>query len=470
MSTVTPSHARLDTASGALTGAGADRSENAWMTYRLFWPALAAGMMLVASLLPWYFDPLGSGISPWQIPVDLGWQVRSGFFSYGLLCLCCAMVILTIPFSVWRTGQGQPVKVTASRCILVALCCLLPAALFVTQFLFIDMERVASISSQEVQLLLIRAKFGYGASPQFVPLQPLLLEPMALEGRVALLLNTVDGGFFLPLLSTLVLIGCRNLFPLSRHLQFVSRQRAGLLLAGLALTMLLLGRGPVALACTSYADGLLMHGEYVGALNWLDRARSLNPALEHLPAFHIKRGQAWHFLHPHQPNADSKVYLAATYRQQSDFLASYQELQRAHQYAPDARWVTDEISTTLIRLTEMSKPVKGAMNIQRLDNNRRALTWLQSLAQANPASVYAHYTMGRVYCEFKENETCEQHMQQVLRLTGNREIRSSAYTYLGLSRVQRGDVAEGRRFFFKAQELDIEFRNNIARQALSGLR
>jgi tetratricopeptide (TPR) repeat protein len=427
-------------------------------------------MMLVASLLPWYYDPLGSGISPWQIPVDLGWQVRSSIFSYGLLCLCCALLALTIPFSVWRTRPGQPVKITASRCILIAFCCLLPAVLFVTQFLFVDMERIAWLSNQEVQMLLIRAKFGYGASPQFVPLKPLLLEAMTLDGRVALLLNKVDGGFFLPLLSMMILIGCRNLFPLSWRLQFVSRRHAGLLLAGLALAVLLLGRGPAALACTAYADGLLMHGEYAGALNWLNQARWLNPALEHLSAFHIKRGQAWHFLHPHQPNADSKVYLAATYRQQSDFLASYQELQHARQYAPEARWVTDEISMTLTRLIEMSKPVKGAMNTQRLDNNRRALTWLQALARVDPASVYAHYTMGRIYCDFKENETCEQYMQQVLRLTGNREIRSSAYTYLGLSHVQRGDVATARRFFFTAQELDIEFRNNTVRQALSGLR
>ena len=99
------------------------------------------------------------------------------------------------------------------------------------------------------------------------------------------------------------------------------------------------------------AQRLLAQGGYTKALKWLDRAGKLNPSLDQLPSYHIERGQAWYFLYPEQPIADSQVYLAAFYRQRNDLLASYQQLLAARQHAPAARWVLDEFAVTLERFS-----------------------------------------------------------------------------------------------------------------------
>ena len=83
--------------------------------YRAIMPSLAGGTMLGASLFPWLIDPLGKTFTAWQVPIDIGWQVRSNLFSYGLLCLCCALYAFFIAYLVWQEenrkgeigGQGR---------------------------------------------------------------------------------------------------------------------------------------------------------------------------------------------------------------------------------------------------------------------------------------------------------------------------------------------------------------------------
>ena len=56
-----------------------------WALYRTIMPLLAGGTMLGASISPWLLDPLGKVFPAWQLPIDLGWQLHSTLFSYGLL-------------------------------------------------------------------------------------------------------------------------------------------------------------------------------------------------------------------------------------------------------------------------------------------------------------------------------------------------------------------------------------------------
>ncbi|MFL5662867.1 MAG: hypothetical protein ACJ8BW_16190, partial [Ktedonobacteraceae bacterium] len=46
-------------------------------------PALTGCLMLVASMLPWLKDAVTGDFSAWQLPVDLGWQLQSSYFTYG---------------------------------------------------------------------------------------------------------------------------------------------------------------------------------------------------------------------------------------------------------------------------------------------------------------------------------------------------------------------------------------------------
>ncbi len=457
----------------ALIGAGevARRARNFW---RIALPLLAGLFMLAASFIPWLVDPLGRPMMAWQLPLEFGWQVPTGFWSglinYGLLCLLGALLAWTLAWRGWRmrgaslVGEG----VTTRDCQLVALLCLLPVALFVTQLLYMDMGLVMGLANKDTQLLLIRGKFGYGAPQQFLPLLPFSIDPLALDSRVALLFNQLTGGAFVPFFSALTLIAGQRLFPRSARRRIVRRTLACIVAVALVL-LLLLGRTPLALACTFEADHLLMGGEYAQALHWLDRAVWLNPSLDLIPGYHLMRGQAEYFLHPNQSTAESLAYRAAFYRQQGDLLSAYQELVTARQYNPHASWLLDETRRTLTQLAEMTHPLRGPL-LNRLDNERRSLTWLNLLVQVDPTNVYAHYAIGRISYDMNDYSTCERQMFKVLALSSSNEVQSSAYTYLGLSRIQQRDAQMARNYLFQAQALDVEFRNNTARQALSGLR
>src|SRR5436190_232557 len=75
--------------------------------YRLIMPALAGSILGAASLLPWLSDPLGKQFSAWQLPVDIGWQLRSSIFNYGMLSCCEALVAFWIAIQAWITLRTE---------------------------------------------------------------------------------------------------------------------------------------------------------------------------------------------------------------------------------------------------------------------------------------------------------------------------------------------------------------------------
>ncbi len=444
--------------------------------YRVAVPALAGGVLGAASLLPWLQDPLGKRFSAWQLPVDIGWQLRSDVFNYGLLCYCEALFAFWIAVQAWYAWHTEKTalaemrrRLSLSTCCMIAgwLCLLLPI-LFLIQYLYVDMGSIAQLTNHEIQAQLIKAKLGYGSAVQMLPIEVISFDPITQRGRMALLLDQIGSGSFLPLVGALLLfISCR-LFPQPVHASSTRKQWVIMCCSGFIL-LILLGRTPGAMVCNYQAQQLLAQGDYAKALVWLDRAGRLNPSLDHLPSYHIERGQAWYFLHPEQPIADSQVYLAAFYRQRSDFLASYQQLLAARQRAPTAQWVLDEFEVTLERLAEMPHPLNGPLRL-RVNREVSSLSWLYQLAQADPRNVYAHYMIGRIAYDLQDYTQCEVQMLAVLNIGQEDGIKSSAYTYLGLSHFGQGDLVAGRQNLLKAEALDPTYRNNTAREELSGLR
>ena len=61
-------------------------------------------------------------------------------------------------------------------------------------------------------------------------------------------------------------------------------------------------------------------------------------------------------------------------------------------------------------------------------------------------------------------------MLSVIALSSDPDIRSSAYTYLALSSESEGNYVQARDYLFKAQDFDPAYRNNTAREEISGLR
>ena len=248
-----------------------------------------------------------------------------------------------------------------------------------------------------------------------------------------------------------------------RHRDFILPTVVGLLI------ILILGRGPAAFGCIYQAEHLLSMGDYNGALQWLDRAHQLNPPLDQLTDYHIERGQAWYFLHPQQPDLESQVYLADYYRQQNDLLSSYQELIEVRQQYPHVLWLTDEISLSITQLAELSKPLKG-QQLQLINNDTPALPWLYQLEQIDPTNIYARYTIGRILYDIHDYAGSEIQMRSVLALSTLSDVQSAAYTYMALSKIGQGENVVAREYLFKAQDLDPAYRNNTARQDISGLR
>jgi hypothetical protein len=444
--------------------------------YRAIISALVGSILGVASLLPWLRDPMGQQFSAWQLPVDIGWQLSSGMFNYGLLCWCNALLSFWIALQAWKawySGKTSLVEIRlplslSTYCTIVALLCLLLPTLFLMQYLYADMASVAQLTNHEIQAELIRTKLGYGSVAQFIPIKTISFDPITQHGRLALLLDQIGVGSFLPLVAALLLLISRQFFPLPVQARSIGKRWAIMWGCGFVL-FVLLGRAPAAIVCNYQAQRLLAQGGYTKALKWLDRADKLNPSLDQLPSYHIERGQAWYFLHPDQPIADSQVYLAAFYRQRNDLLASYQQLLAARQRAPAARWVLDEFAVTLERLAEVSHPLNGAPRL-RMNREVSSLNWLYLLSQADPDNIYAHYMIGRIAYDLQDYNQCEVQMLTVLNMGQEDAIKSSAYTYLGLSHFGQGDLVAGRQNLLEAEALDPTYRNNTAREELSGLR
>jgi tetratricopeptide (TPR) repeat protein len=461
------------------------RTQPHLVLYGVIMPLLGGSAMLGASLLPWLVDPLGAKFSAWQLPIDIGWQVRSGLFSYAILCLCCTLYALLIAYRAWHHWQMERSITTTSIPYLRALhsqvtalrrhyttaglLCLVPLGLFFIQILFIDMGHIAQLSHHEMQARSIKSHFGYRIAPLFISSS---LDQYTLGGRFALLLNQSQPGFYLPLLATFCLLMARRTLPRQQQ-QAYQYNRRHLIAIGVGLFFLLivLLRSPLALASNFVAEHLLARGDYPGALAWLDRAKTLNPALEQLPQFHIERGQAWYYLHPRQPTTESQTYLANFYRTQGDYLSAYQALLATLQQNPDQpvpSWLQDELCVTLLYLAEVPHPLAGTP-AQRSTRDLPSISWLNRLIQVEPNNAYAHYMLGRIKYDLHDYTASNQQLLTVLDLSSNPDIRSSVYTYLALNSKSEGNLAKARDYLFKAQDLDPSYFNNTTRGELSGL-
>jgi tetratricopeptide (TPR) repeat protein len=200
----------------------------------------------------------------------------------------------------------------------------------------------------------------------------------------------------------------------------------------------------------------------------LDAALTLNPALDQVPYYHIERGQAFYALHPNEQSDDSRAYLAFVYRLQGDNLDADQELLAVWHVHPTTPWVVDELSITLERLAEyVQQP--NSPPVQRADSDIAAMSWLQILAQIDASNVYGQYLLGRFQYYLHSYDACIARMTRVIQLSRNTDIQSSAYTYMGLSVAGQGDIPRERRLLFEAVKLDPSYRNNTAREELSGL-
>jgi hypothetical protein len=432
-------------------------------------PAVAACIMLFASVLPWLNDPLAGLSSAWKLPVDIGWQFRIGIFNYGLLCACCAALAFFTAYV--HQEPSRRARYFTPGYVSLGLLCMVPFFLFLLQYLFVDVHGVDVLAQHMIQELLVQKHFGYGVASQLIPLSPFEVTTATFAGRFELLLDLVSPGPFISLACGCLLIGCQRFLAVTPSTVVKKRPNPAWFLlmpfACLALVVVL-GRAPAAMTFNYFAKSSLAAGDSLIAMKWLDVAHALNPALDQVPYYHIERGQAYYALRPDDQSDDSRVYLAFVYRGQGNNLDADQELFALWHAHPASPWVVDELSITLEKLAEFIQQPYGAP-VQRADNDIAAMTWLQMLAQTDASNVYAQYLIGRNQYFLHSYNACIGRMTRVIQLSRNADIQSSAYTYIGLSLAGEGDIAAERRLLFEAVKLDPNYHNNTAREELSGL-
>lgn len=434
---------------------------------KILFPVMGVCLMLVSSFSPWLVDPLFGSSSAWRLAVDIGWQVRTPFISYGVLCLLCALYTSCVVCAHEKTFRGSTLFV--NKYIVAALLCLLPVLIFFVQYLFTDVVGAHVLSQHKIQMLLMQRHFGYSSQADRITIDPFLFTDFTVLGRLQLLIDQVSIGLLLPLIASWLLFECRRTMTLPLYTPSASVASKYGWVLGLGLLLILLGRGPVATICDFEGSQSLSSGNYTKALNWLDWAQTLNPSLLQVASFHIERGQALYFLHPKEVSDESQVYLASVYRSQKDFIDSYQELLSVWQAHPTTPWVVSEMSITIEKLAEFTRPLNKAPVTLRPDNDDSALIWIKLLTKVDSTNLYGQYVDGLIMYDLHNYSACTAQMAIILNTKPDADIHSSAITYIALSDIRVGKILEGRNLLFEALKFDPSYRNNTAREALSGL-
>ena len=433
-------------------------------------PAAAGCIMLLASIAPWYSDPLGGGVSAWNLPVDLDWQFHSGIFNYGLLCFLCASFSFMMAIANWKAFKGSSFFV--DKGIVAGLLCLVPVAIFLFQYIIADPVAIDHLSQREIQLLLIQKHFTYDTPQQLIQISPLATDSTTIGDRIRLLLDVVSIGMWLPLLSAGLLLNHRRFSPALLH-PTDPKQRGYLfwlvIMILVVLSIIVFGRAPAALYSGNQVKSALSSGNYTNALWWLNTELELNPSLDNLDYYHIERGQALFYLHPNQPNTESYAYLASVYSQHADINDAYQQLFLAWQAHRTTPWIANDVDYALEKNIESTRPLQDTL-VQRMSREDVALYQLQLMLQADPSNAYGHYLDGLIQYDLRNYSECMKQMIAVINLNSNSGVLSSAYTYIALSYAGQGNILKERTLLLTAISYDPSYYNNTAREELSGLR
>src|SRR5579859_4816412 len=137
-----------------------------------------------------------------------------------------------------------------------------------------------------------------------------------------------------------------------------------------------------------------------------------------------------------------------------------------HSRAP--AWIAAEMSVTLTQLAESSHH-QASTPLLSAGADTTIQPWLQTLLQVDNRNIYGHYVLGRIHYDLHNYSACITQMMAVLQISQNMDAQSSAYTYIALSLLGQGHTAEARQLLLKAIALDPNYRNNTAREELSGL-
>ncbi len=311
---------------------------------------------------------------------------------------------------------------------------------------------------------------------------------------MALLIELASAGVILPLVSGLL---CLYAAYLGRGAAVVgapqmaavaTRPRARpssrgvwrwLWVAAAAVGLVILARAPMGILLQYAGKTALSEGDYSAALDFFAKAQALDPNLSALPAYREARGKALYEL-AFRDTPDATIYLTSQYLDLGDFTDAWQQSAGLLQKYPADSVVRYQVATSLEMYVayfdrNYLTPVEDQVAYNRpqsllgLPTLEAGLPWLERLIQLQPNNVFAYYTHGRMLFTSHAYEFAQRDFEAVIRLTSDNDMRSTAYTYIALSRAGMGDYVGERAMLSKALALDTGFYNTTARQAASGL-
>jgi len=234
------------------------------------------------------------------------------------------------------------------------------------------------------------------------------------------------------------------------------------------LLCLTFARAFIGIICEKQAQIALSSGAYQQALSLLDAAHLFLPTLDAAAFYHLERGQALYYLSSQSLLPESQAYLAANSRSMQDFPAAFQQGYTLWRAFPSTPWISDELCETLEAWIASLQPLKPG-TASTINQAAIALPWLQTLVYVDPENIYGLYLEGRIAYSFHSYSACLFSLSRIPLISQEPALLSSIYTYQAFSEMGLGHLAAGRELLFKALMLDPGYRNNTAREALSGL-
>lgn len=452
----------------------------------MIWAILSILGLFAASYAPWMAVPLIQVYRGWDIPINLGWGGVIPAINYGSVSLALGLIFLVraalVPWKPLRRGSFVAMGVASFGVF----------GLFLFQFLFVDFQFVYQLWERESRYLVINNLLGYSMPAQYFAWNPFTFDMSGVGDRWNLFRQLINPGTLLPLVAALlcffgaVFAPTKAALPqraLIHYPRFIERHRTawrrGLVGVAIVLGALILARPIVAVRLYFDAQSAIKAGNYQPALVNLKRARQLLPTLDALPDFHQYRGEALYQLGQTQ-NLDSGLYLAAQYRNSTSLQQALQEDDMLYQRFPNSTLVRQDLALTLEMLANLYTSVKllvpdnEALATQpqlaaTIQIPATALPWLNQLLQIEPDNVYGYYLRGRILFSQQAYENSANDFAQVVNLSHDKEMKSTAYTYWAFCDVGRNNIQGARDLLFTAEKLDDGYFNTTAREALSGL-
>jgi hypothetical protein len=402
----------------------------------LGWPLLGLLMLILGLALPWFAIPLQAGRSAWSLPVVLAGIPSGSWVSYGaVLTACLGLGLLAV-----MRSRGRPSAATAGAGAVV----LIVSLVFLAATRTADWPLLQRLEDQTTQQSAIFSQFGYGIPGQ----GPALMLLVPVTGTWALVAGALRLGWFSAAAGGLVLFGSG-----ASHLAGFLRRtpRRGMVLPALALLLVVgaLGRGAVAGYLARQGDAAARAGDYQAASSRLAAARRLNPLLTSSTAYNVALGQVL--------LADGSV------GQPLALLAD-----------ADARGAGSDLAGQVTRLRQaVARDPANPVLQQQLDQASQVLgrndTDPGSLQALSDPTVADEYTEGRVLYALADYPAAMTCFRQVLTMTGDVNVTSSALTYISLSELKLGRPGQARRDLLSAVSVDTGYNNTLARSLVVGL-